>query len=318
MSERRPSLATFDASVVIPLFNKADYVAETLASVQGQTLPVREILVVDDGSTDGGPAIVRSLADARVRLIEQANAGPGLARNRGIAEATGEWVAFLDADDLWLEDHLAELARLSARDPAVSFLATSFREVGEPAAPSDVPDLSELAPQDLFALPAEGRNIWSSSVAVRAKPLRASGGFGSAWPGEDFDLWVRLGLDQPVLISPRVTALYRRDTGGLTEQYLAGKRAAAPPFLVHLDKALRDPRHADRHALIRAYRDRWNRLYARQALAFGDVAAARRHLAEAAPSGGDYWMLRALAALPRPLVRAAMSLRSALSSMWSA
>ena len=144
------------------------------------------------------------------------------------------------------------------------------------------------------------------------------GGFGSYWPGEDVDLWVRLGLDLPVLVSPRVTALYRRNTGGLTEQYFAGKTASTPAFIQQLDGALREQRHRDRHAVIRAYRDRWHRLLARQALAFGDVATARRHLSQAAPSLREDWKLRALAAVPGPLVWAAAAIRAAIKAARSA
>ncbi len=314
MSQGSRSPAAFDVSVVIPLFNKASYIADTLRSVIGQSLLPREILVIDDGSSDDSAAIVRSLADPLVRLIEQGNAGPGPARNRGIADAKGEWIAFLDADDLWLPDHLAELALLTARDPAVAFLATSYREVGEHSAASSPPDLAAVGPRDFFALPVDGRNICSSSLAVRTEILRASGGFGAAMPGEDVDLWIRLGLDHPVLVSPRVTVLYRRETGGLTDLHFAGRKAATPVFMENLDSVLNDQRHRDRHALIGAYRDRWHRVLARQALAFGDVATARRHLAQAAPSAREDWVLRALALFPAPLVRAASAIRSAIKS----
>lgn len=290
--------ASFSVSVVIPLYNKADYIAETLDSVLRQSLPPLEILVIDDGSTDQGPEIVRSFNDPRIKLIEQRNQGPGQARNRGIAEAHGDWVAFIDADDLWLEDHLAELARLSQPDPEVPFLATSYRELGEPSTTGTKADSPPSERQDFFALPANSRNIWSSSVAVRTDILRSSGGFGPAWPGEDVDLWVRLGLDHPVFVTPRVTALYRRDTGGLTEQYFAGERICVPTFFGHLDRALGDDRYKDRHPLIRTYRDRWRRLLARQAILFGDATTAHRLLAEAETAPLARVVTRILSFLP--------------------
>ena len=88
-------------SIVIPLFNKASYVERALDSIRGQTFNDFEVIVVDDGSTDAGASVVARYSDSRVRLITQSNAGPGPARNAGIAEAIGDLVAFLDADDEW-------------------------------------------------------------------------------------------------------------------------------------------------------------------------------------------------------------------------
>src|SRR3546814_1127294 len=99
-------------SVIIPLFNKGKHIESTLESVQAQTFEDFEVIVVDDGSTDSGPDVVRKFASARIRMITQANAGVSAARNRGVSEAKGENIAFLDADDIWTPQHLSELNRL--------------------------------------------------------------------------------------------------------------------------------------------------------------------------------------------------------------
>src|ERR1700742_2594037 len=93
-------------SVVVPLYNKARFVRRTIDSILGQRFTDFEVIVVNDGSSDGGEKIVEAISDPRLRLISQPNAGPGAARNRGLAEARGEYVAFLDSDDEWLPDFL--------------------------------------------------------------------------------------------------------------------------------------------------------------------------------------------------------------------
>jgi glycosyltransferase involved in cell wall biosynthesis len=115
-------------SVVIPLYQTQRYIADALASVLAQTSTDFEVLVIDDGSSDGGPAIARAVPDPRVRVITQLNRGLAGARNTGIAQARGEVVAFLDADDLWqpakLEHHTSHLK--SNPDIGVSFSASRF------------------------------------------------------------------------------------------------------------------------------------------------------------------------------------------------
>ena len=102
-------------SIIIPLYNKEGYVGDTLESVRTQQYDDYEVVVVDDGSTDGGAALVESYAakDPRIRLITQANGGVSVARNRGMSEANGTYYAFLDADDSWAPEHLTELKALA-------------------------------------------------------------------------------------------------------------------------------------------------------------------------------------------------------------
>ena len=119
-----------DFSVVIPLYNKEREVARAVRSALAQTLPPREVIVVDDGSTDGGAAVVEALAahEGRglVRLVRQRNGGVCAARNRGIAEARGSHVALLDADDAWREGFLAEIASLTDEWPDCGLYCTAF------------------------------------------------------------------------------------------------------------------------------------------------------------------------------------------------
>src|SRR5438046_75965 len=99
-------------SVVIPVFNRAAPLASAIESVRAQAFQDFEIVVVDDGSADNPGAVVDSFADPRIRYVRQANAGGGAARNRGIDEAHGEFIAFLDSDDAFLPHHLASMHSL--------------------------------------------------------------------------------------------------------------------------------------------------------------------------------------------------------------
>ncbi len=111
-------------SVGVPLYNRRDLITDTIESVLAQTFAPHEILVVNDGSTDGSDEIVAGLAKQHpsIRQVSQSNAGECAARNRLLMEFTGEWLAFIDSDDLWLPTKLANAAALIADDPTLEFI----------------------------------------------------------------------------------------------------------------------------------------------------------------------------------------------------
>ena len=118
-------MATVD--VIIPLYNKSRTIERAIKSILDQTFTDWRIIVIDDGSTDEGPERVWQFNDDRIRMIQQENAGPGAARNRGIAEATAEYVAFLDADDEWYRWYL-ENALNAITDSNVSFVGSMYED----------------------------------------------------------------------------------------------------------------------------------------------------------------------------------------------
>ena len=115
-------------SIVIPLYNKASHVKETIERVLDQTFQDFEIVVINDGSKDESVTIVETIKDDRIRIIHQENQGVSVARNRGIKESRAEYIAFLDADDLWLPEFLETIANLINDFPDTGLYATAYKK----------------------------------------------------------------------------------------------------------------------------------------------------------------------------------------------
>lgn len=235
-------------SVVIPLYQKREFILRALESVREQTLPPSEIIVVDDGSTDGGGALVEHHVP-EATLIAQENAGVGAARNRGIMQATSEWVAFLDADDYWLPDHLLELSRVARDAPAAHLIATQHEQ-----APHGVETRSSRPPPghvrriDYLREAAERTGtVHTSCSAIRRSVLDDIGGFGPAPMGQDIEFFARVALHRPVAISDARTAVYVRGVGGTTDRHRAS--TAPPPRPSAVDDV--SPAHATVAAALR-------------------------------------------------------------------
>lgn len=227
-------------TVVIPLYNKAAYIAQTLQSVLKQSFADFEVVVVDDGSSDDGVRIVRSMGDARVRVETQANAGVAAARNRGIALARGEWVAFLDADDWWHPDYLMTQRAAIQAHPNADVVATQLRALpdGGDWSPLPWPSLSAHPAVSLVDdLPSrwmQSAPFFTSSIAVRLSCLQS---MQPCFPvgesrGEDLDLWFRLGELSPIVLTEQALVAYREAaSGSLTSTHAV---RMLPPYLVRM------------------------------------------------------------------------------------
>jgi glycosyltransferase involved in cell wall biosynthesis len=210
-------------SVIIPLFNKKDFVLRTVQSALSQSTRADEVIVVDDGSTDGGADALSIIADDRLKIIKQKNVGVSCARNQGIKNAIGNWIAFLDADDIWHQDHLSELARVIDKYPSSGLVSTHKKEVdahlvtGASHYFSDNPGAIQTIDYLATAYDRFDR-VHTSCVAVKKSALDEIGGFiETITYGEDIELWTRLALHYPVSASTRVTSIYVRNTGGLMD-----------------------------------------------------------------------------------------------------
>jgi GT2 family glycosyltransferase len=228
-------------SVIVPLYNKAAHVTRCLESISRQTFPDFEIIVVDDGSTDNSAGIARAFGDPRCRVFTQPNAGPGAARNRGAAEAAGELLAFLDADDEWLPDYLSSNVEvLQQSDASVAATACGYLESGINLEPmwrargltdgvfSVDADTSPL----LMVYAVAFMSPWNT--LIRAKVFRQLGGFYAhtrALYSEDAWLWAQVLLNYGVSIRfAPVLALFHREASELS----ANVRGMRPvePFLL--------------------------------------------------------------------------------------
>ncbi len=258
----------------MPLYNKAAQVLDTVASVAAQTVTNWELVVVDDGSTDGGPALVRALGDARIRVVGQANAGVSAARNRGIELASAELIAFLDADDLWLPEFLAIVLALQVDFPEALWFATGYeiRPVQGDAFASRLRgpaiNFSRGVLPDYFSVAiVSDPPVWTSATAVQRDVIQAIGGFPvGIGSGEDLLTWAKLAVRCPLAYEAQPLVVFV--VSGIERRPDAADRVGKA--LVQL---LREYPAAPG---LRGYLGLWYRMQAVMAMRFGDTALARQ------------------------------------------
>ena len=221
-------------SVVMPVYNVAAYVAEAIGSVLAQTMPDFELIIVDDGGSDGSMAICRGFDDPRIRIVTQANRGLAGARNSGIAVARAAYVALLDSDDRWLPEKLAlHVIHLDANpEIGVSYCPSRFiDDAGQPMRLAQRPRLERVTAADIFCRNPVGngsaavlRRTALDTVAFRHpdEPARTCWFDETLRQSEDIELWLRLSVCGGVRfagIAPALTE-YRIGHGGLSSQIL--------------------------------------------------------------------------------------------------
>ena len=220
-------------SVVIPLYNKVAYVERTLMSVLAQTYQDYEVVVVDDGSTDGSADVALAIKDDRIRLVRQQNAGVSAARNRGIEEAKGEYIGFLDADDEWKPTYLETQIQLTEKYPQCDVFATNYEFRDEHGI---------TKPTILRKLPFNGEDgeltnyfevascshppLWTSAVIVHKSAIRSVGGFPvGIKSGEDLLTWARLAVKYRIAFCRKVLAVFISTPSGDDEITKAQQRS---------------------------------------------------------------------------------------------
>ncbi|WP_310379236.1 glycosyltransferase family 2 protein [Flavobacterium sp.] len=201
-------------SIIIPLFNKQDHIENTMKSVLNQTYKNYEIIVINDGSTDESVSKVLEFKDSRIQLYNQENQGVSVARNLGIEKAKYNYIAFLDADDLWMENHLETLENLIKDFPNAGIFASRYQLVFKEGKVT-IPKFKGIATDfygivhDYFDASLNYAVTTSSSVVV---PKWVFEGIGIFKPnitsGEDIDMWIRIATKHTVAISNKITASY--------------------------------------------------------------------------------------------------------------
>jgi glycosyltransferase involved in cell wall biosynthesis len=207
-------------SIIIPTHDRLPLLRQALDSVFAQTYRQYEVLVVDDGSTEDIATGVRDHACAP-RVLRQFNQGPASARNRGIEAATGEWIAFLDSDDLWLPaklERFVEAIRKPGAPPIWYGPMTPISSTGEPVTGRTKPCVAGDVTQALFC----NSFIHVPTVVCRREVLQEAGGFDERLPVcEDYDLWLRISLKHPFGLIEETLAKRRLHDGRLSKSRMS-------------------------------------------------------------------------------------------------
>lgn len=208
-------------SVIIPLYNKAPYVAKAIESVLSQTFNDFELIIVDDGSKDNSAEIAAQVIEGHTNchLIRQNNAGVSTARNNGVVASQGDYLCFLDADDWWAPNFLEEMAKLIADFPDAGIYGTNYIIVNETKRKTRVSPIGVEAGFEkgyinycqvyakTLAMP-----LWTGAVCIPRKVFEETKGFNPQLKmGEDFDLWIRIAIRHKVAFLNKPLAFYNQD-----------------------------------------------------------------------------------------------------------
>lgn len=202
-------------SIIIPLYNKENFIVKTIESALAQTYQDFEIIIINDGSTDKSLEQVNQIIDSRISIFTIENQGVSHARNFGISKASANYMAFLDADDLWLPNHLESLKHLIETYPDCGLYASAYlKKLGKITLDShylNIPQNWTGIVENYFESSLVSCIAWTSAVVVPKSVLENVGGFDekiTLGAGEDIDLWMKIALKYQVAFNNQVTAIY--------------------------------------------------------------------------------------------------------------
>jgi glycosyltransferase involved in cell wall biosynthesis len=201
-------------SVVIPLYNKANFIQNCLESVLKQTHKEFEVILVNDGSTDGCETVVERFQDSRIHLVHQENKGVSTARNKAISLAKHEWIALIDADDYWYPNHLEELQNTIEQFPKADVVCNNYEILLEkdyvkyPTFSIEYPLKAQYI-KDYFKGSLIDPIACMSSICFKPSFFKQVGGFDiDIKSGEDTDLMIKFGLKGIIAFNPKIGARY--------------------------------------------------------------------------------------------------------------
>jgi len=217
-------MTEIDVTAIIPAFNEELYVGRAIESILSQTVKPRQILIVDDGSTDETASVVERYRDSGVEYIYQENSGLASARNTGIRMARGKYVGFLDSDDEWHSSLMEDMNILFERYPNLAWACAPYErlsETGEIEFVRSVGDclISNGLIKDYFEAQCQCDFSCSSCIVIRRDVFNEVGGFDTTISeyGEDLDMWFRIALNHPEIgYCSRIGASYWRKAGSIT------------------------------------------------------------------------------------------------------
>lgn len=227
----------YEISVIIPAYNAAETIGRAVDSVRIQKIASLEIIIIDDGSTDNTVEIIEALTrhDCNIHLVRMAkNSGVSAARNEGIRQARGEFLAFLDADDVWLADKLSKQITEIRTNPKISLVSCNSHLISESG--------EYLKEGHVNRPPVEGIDAWKTLLIYNFLPtptvltyrhlVQTLGGFNENLAvGEDLDLWIRLALMGEVRVLKDVLIHYYDSSGSLMKRYLSQSETIVMPML---------------------------------------------------------------------------------------
>ena len=263
-------------SVVIPLYNKEKQIANTLRSVFAQTYTDYEIIVVNDGSTDNSVAVVESLNDPLIRLIHQKNAGVSAARNRGIEEARGEYIALLDGDDEWKPKYLETIFNLIKKYHECDVFATNYEHVDihgrkSPTVLKKIPFKGEEGIlSNYFEVAAvSSPPICSICIAFRKEAIQSIGNFPvGIKSGEDLLTWAKLACRYEIAYSVKSLAIYHLGEGYDFSHQPPRTQDEGDPVGKELKRLLSISQDKKK---LELYISHWHKMRASVALRYGEI-----------------------------------------------